>query len=688
MGFQLYLAAVFTAFLVLEHCAGSAEQSQSTNRSKHDEIHRAKSQIDSLIYKLTLDLNTFNEKNDLASAMQKDAEKLARIAEEEIALLKPVQHLLEKLANGNTSNRNQTCFAKRGGKIQVQIEAKESALPKHYTINIPVNHRQLIDRGLTRNDGDDLRIYYHENRRRYVQLDRVIKGLGTKSATVQFRLQAPISANNVDGYSYSLVMGDLVSGSAKENPEKVYAFYDDFSSSTLKKDWVKAWGQWSVQNGRLLGSTMQTKDRNSDFVEVGVYLKTGFHWKDVQVELDLMETSGLKNTATGPFLRLSNVNPNKTTGWWLQYFLGAPNHCYLRPQANNKDGSWKYGGRLPTAFQLNKWFHIKYRVIGNRFWQWVNGKLVHNNLKVEKEWEIPAGTLGLGCHKSSLNCKTLYDNIKVTLLVAKDPKITLGLLQPFFFPNSGLLGDKKLPADSCKQIHDASLVNNKPRAKNGVYWIKTDLQGSSAVQTFCDMKNGGWTLVGKISGRVGNIYHKWLVSNYNTAELKTPKISKRNQFACLDARNLAVEEASRVMLSSGEMTDGLGSKWVMWRLPGDREKASFWDHSVGLSAVKAALQKPVMVIAWNGKTKTCFQNKFGIMPYSAHGGSYPYASINTAGSTYDTNDNCMAVGVMSKGSTAHGWSQNGNGYDSSSSDSDWPNKSYSHQSPYVVVWLK
>lgn len=75
------------------------------------------------------------------------------------------------------------------------------------------------------------------------------------------------------------------------------------------------------------------------------------------------------------------------------------------------------------------------------------------------------------------------------------------------------------------------------------------------------------------------------------------------------------------------------------------------------------------------------------MPYSGHGGSYPYASINT-GNTCNTNDNCMAVGVMSKGSTAHGWSQNGNGYDSPSSDSDWPNKSYSHQSPYVVVWLK
>jgi len=44
------------------------------------------------------------------------------------------------------------------------------------------------------------------------------------------------------------------------------------------------------------------------------------------------------------------------------------------------------------------------------------------------------------------------------------------------------------------------------------------------------------------------------------------------------------------------------------------------------------------------------------MPHGSHGGSYPYASLNTAGNTA-TNDYCMAVGVLAKGSTAHGWLQ-------------------------------
>jgi len=99
-----------------------------------------------------------------------------------------------------------------------------------------VNHRELIDHGLTRDNGDDLQVYYHANGQHPAQIDRILSGLGTKSATVQFRLQAPMSANTVDDSSYFLVLGGAVSGSAIDNPNRVYAFHDDFSSSVLKKE--------------------------------------------------------------------------------------------------------------------------------------------------------------------------------------------------------------------------------------------------------------------------------------------------------------------------------------------------------------------------------------------------------------------------------------------------------------------
>jgi len=67
----------------------------------------------------------------------------------------------------------------------------------------------------------------------------------------------------------------------------------------------------------------------------------------------------------------------------------------------------------------------------------------------------------------------------------------------------------------------------------------------------------------------------------NTGALAIPIITKQKEFACIDARNLAVDEASMIMLYSAEKIDGLGHKWVMWRLPEDREEESFWNNSVG-----------------------------------------------------------------------------------------------------------
>ena len=132
MASKLSHFALFSALLLFARCLGkNAKKSQPTQPSKHGGVYRAKSEIDSLIYKLTLDLDTFNDKKTLAAAMQNDAEKLARIAQEEIALLKPVQHLLD------ASSGYQSCMAKPGGKIPVRIEATGSALPKHYTISVP-----------------------------------------------------------------------------------------------------------------------------------------------------------------------------------------------------------------------------------------------------------------------------------------------------------------------------------------------------------------------------------------------------------------------------------------------------------------------------------------------------------------------------------------------------------------------
>ena len=78
------------------------------------------------------------------------------------------------------------------------------------------------------------------------------------------------------------------------------------------------------------------------------------------------------------------------------------------------------------------------------------------------------------------------------------------------------------PATSCKQIYDISLKGGK--LDNGVYWIKTSADRS--VQTYCDFTNGGWTLVGKVSGFVDKLYTFWLIKDYNVDVLGSPALPR------------------------------------------------------------------------------------------------------------------------------------------------------------------
>ena len=57
---------------------------------------------------------------------------------------------------------------------------------------------------------------------------------------------------------------------------------------------------------------------------------------------------------------------------------------------------------------------------------------------------------------------------------------------------------------------------------SGVYWICTSSNCSEAREVYCDMRSGGWTLIGQIGGVNGDIYDKWLVANENSGILQTP----------------------------------------------------------------------------------------------------------------------------------------------------------------------
>ena len=441
--------------------------------------------------------------------------------------------------------------------------------------------------------------YFSDKKRSPYEIDRVVTGLYTTEARVQFRVQRMIPSNTVDSTSYALVFAGEKAGNVKSDPKKVFAFFEDFSNSKLNQ-WTRVWGEWTVQNGAVFGKTGTSTFGHA---EVGLFLKEGRDWDDIELELDLMET-GSGVVYPGPFLRVQEFNLQYTTAWWFEYKTDHK-ECTMRPFLINRDGYWKYKCQLPQTLVKNKWFHFRYQVVGDRISQWANDVLIQTST-VDKEWMIPSGSIALGCHSgSSHGCRTFYDNIKVKLLVDPIPTVSVDDRCQLNCQTGAPIGTKEHPVNSCKQIHDSKLSDqNKSSAKNGVYWIKTSLKWSDSIQSFCDMENGGWTLVGKIYGPVGNVYSKWLVKNVNTQDLKVPKIdSGHTGYSCFDARLLAVKHASQVMLSGGDNPGGIGSKWVQWELPSGREYSTWWNHGVGQAKVQAAGTSQVTIKTWNGNSK-------------------------------------------------------------------------------------
>lgn len=235
-------------------------------------------------------------------------------------------------------------------------------------------------------------------------------------------------------------------------------------------------------------------------------------------------------------------------------------------------------------------------------------------------------------------------------------------------------GPQPTHSQTCKALHDAGTTGD------GIYTlsIKGHDGNISAVDLYCDMSNGGWTLIGQISGK-HYVEHTWLRSFHNVEYLQTQSI-KKNDWASIDALDMAVHAAAQVRLSSED-----GTKFVWWDMDSDRDMSTWWNHASGTRTITAADDHKVVVHDQNGATKQCWQTKYGVMPLSAHGGSYPAATVNTHGNTA-TRDLCMAVGVQ-PGGDQDGFGQNNNGYDAPDSDSDWPNGDY-QSPPFVNVWLK
>ena len=675
---------MFALFVVLLlHCSCDAFGGFDANSSAqglhtYSEIHEAKNLIDALSFKLNLNFKKYEEKYESLQLQSNEYLAQKYSAKEEIKTLYKLKDLLNDFTK--KSSFCEKFYSYFDFKFAREIKINFSApLQKDYTVAFKVNHRELIDYGQALANGYDLRVYFRKDKDcQPKEIDRIIKDITTTKTMVFFKLQEDFSESMRDGSAYYFVYGNKEACKAKENPENVYLFFDDFSDIYLEKKWFKVFGDIDVENGVLKLKTNENQGAEGA-TGISLFIKNGYDFEDIEIELDFSEIR--KDVAAGPLLRVQDTRLKSLSAWWFQYISGSTS-CTMRPYKDGFDGKWMYQSNFQKPLSLGSWYHAKFRVFGDRFSYWLNKQLIFNNTKVSSKWFISKGTFGIGCQSGNTGCYTFYDNIKITKYVPIPPTVYLGKeckvdLKTF----QGLGTSEKNPAKSCKQIYDMSMKYGK--VENGMYWIKTSADRS--VYTYCDLLNGGWTLVGKISGFVDDLYKFWLIKDYNLDALSSPALPSK--VACFDARYLATYYASSVMFASGDNQFGIGSKWAQWSLPDEREMDSFWTYSVGFSTVSKAKMYPVSVKFYDGQEQYCFQNKYGIMPYFNQGGSYPSATYDKAGKTKE-NDYCMAIGVLKPGETAEGWTQNGSGYDSPQSYSDWPNSQSNYASQYVTVWLK
>ena len=162
--------------------------------------------------------------------------------------------------------------------------------------------------------------------------------------------------------SLLISLGNKDAGKAKQNPENVYLFYEDFSNSNLEKKWQKNWGSVSVENGVLKLKTGASP--TGDLAEISVFVKNGQEWEDIEVELDFDEKNSV--SYPGPFMRVQDASIRSTTAWWFEYATGRKD-CTMRPYQKNQDGKWLYTKYLKEQVSTGSWHHVKYRVVGDRY---------------------------------------------------------------------------------------------------------------------------------------------------------------------------------------------------------------------------------------------------------------------------------------------------------------------------------
>eukprot|EP00117_Sycon_ciliatum_P040513 scpid22682/ scgid29760/ len=573
-----------------------------------------------------------------------------------------------------------------------------SGLERGHTLSFAFDHQALIDAQLSLVSADDIRIYHQPCLSQDpVEVHRIIEGIGTQESTLHFPVLEHLEADAVFTNRYALVFGNPSAGYPLCDPRTVFRYYEDFvTTEGFMRDWQQQFGIWTARDG-LLEGRVASANRNtvagSSGEEVDIFFKNGTDWMDVEIQMDIQvpntPSASQSPPKFGPFLRVDQPSISRTTGVFVKY-TGSPDTSQLPVSSFQRDTVEEAAVRtLPSPIQQDQWHRVRYVLLGQSLSQWLGGQPVEPAINFDSM--ARSGTLGLGCNVAvasaaqETECHVLFDNIRVRSVVASEPTLTLPDRPcPDESEIKATLGRvASVAADSCKQIHDLSFQDGTLSTSNGRYFIRTP---SGPVETYCDMVEGGWTLVGQVGGTVGtDISKTFLRESVLVSELRTPTITT-GTIASLNAVDLAVNQASEILISRGNRLVGIGNRWVRWALPIGRQTSTFWNRALGVSTINSAPLTAVNVESWDNRMQNCFQNQFGVSPKH---GAFPATVANTNGDPA-ANDLCLAIGVepSSLPIDGDGFAVPLRGFDAPRNNGDWLNAGVGQDGPTVSIWLR
>lgn len=293
-----------------------------------------------------------------------------------------------------------------------------AAVPAEYTLDVVLDHAALVARGVSRADGEDVRVVALLNGA-WLELDRVLdagSAWGLVDTRLRFRTRAIIGGMQSDT-RYALYFGNALPGAAPQDAGKVFLFQDGFEDGALAR-WtpVEANNVYTASSARARTGTYAASARSVGMVNrflvaaappiVDMEMDA---WWFLENPLDADVTQAVRATTAAPMTELE-VNLDMGPG--------------TLELARTTAGAWTLVSRTSQpAFPPSRWTRITLQAVGTRMRLLQDG--VERYAWTESGAAVRSGTVALRAYNLPNNRAWLVDDVTVRPLVDPEPATSM-----------------------------------------------------------------------------------------------------------------------------------------------------------------------------------------------------------------------------------------------------------------------